>query len=90
MGNSLSPTWRIAMPTKNIDNYEVEFTGELLEGTELWGAYVSIFAPSANPMHMLNIYPKRRVSADLTLSDQHAAEAEAERAASIILKELSS
>lgn len=78
------------MPNKNIDSYEVEFTGELLEGTEQWGAYVSIFAPSDNPMHMTNIYPKRRVAADLTLSDQHAAEAEAERAASIILKELRS
>lgn len=78
------------MPTKMIDGYEVEFTGELLEGTEQWGAYVSIFAPSANPMHMTHIYPKRRVSADLTLPDQHAAEAEAERAASIILEELRS
>lgn len=78
------------MPIKNIDNYEVEFTGELLEGSEQWGAYVSIYAPSNNPMHMTNIYPKRRVSADLTLSDQQAAEAEAERAASTILKELRS
>ena len=78
------------MPAKNIDTYEVEFTGELLEGTEEWGAYVSISAPSDNPMHLNNIYPKRRVSAELTLSDQHAAEAEAERAASIILKELRS
>lgn len=78
------------MPTKNIDNHVIEFTGELLEGSEQWGAYVSISVPSANPMHMTIIYPKRRVSADMTLSDQHAAEAEAERAASIILKELHS
>lgn len=76
------------MPTKNVDGYEVEFTGELLEGTGLWGAYVSIFAPSNNPMHLNNIYPKRRVSADLKLPDRHAAEAEAERAASAILDEL--
>jgi hypothetical protein len=78
------------VPNKNIDGYEVEFTGELLEGTEQWGAYVAIFAPSDNPMHLNNIYPKRRVSAELTLSDQHAAEAEAERAAEIILKDLRS
>jgi hypothetical protein len=78
------------MPTKIIDSYEVEFTGELLEGSEQWGAYVSIYAPSHNPMHMNNVYPKRRVSADLTLLDQHAAEAEAERVASIILEELRS
>ncbi|NRR33207.1 hypothetical protein HSX11_23830 [Oxalobacteraceae bacterium] len=76
------------MPTQNIDDYEVEFTGELLEGTKQWGAYISIYAPSDNPMHMTHIYLKRRVSADLTFSDQHAAEAEAERAALIILNEL--
>ena len=78
------------MPSKNIDGYEVEFTGELLDGTKQWGAYVSIFAPSSNPMHMTHIYPKRRVSADLTLMDQRSAEAEAERAAMKILEELRS
>ena len=78
------------MPAKNIDDYEVEYTGELLEGTEQWGAYVSISAPSDNPMHLNTIVSKRRVSAELTLSDQQAAEAEAERAAAIILNELRS
>ncbi|WP_342118418.1 hypothetical protein [Pseudoduganella sp. OTU4001] len=76
------------MPTKIIDGYELEFTGERLEGTGQWGAYVSIFAPSANPMHLTHIVPKRRVSADLQLLDQHSAEAEAERAALLILQEL--
>jgi hypothetical protein len=75
----------MTMPIKNIDTYEVEFTGELLAGTEQWGAYVAIFAPSDNPMHLNNIYPKHRVSADLILVDQQAAEAEAERAAAVIL-----
>lgn len=75
------------MPVKNIEGYEVEFTGEPLEGTGQWGAYVSILAPSANPMHMTSVCPKRRVSADLTLPDQHAAEAEAERAAEAMLNE---
>lgn len=78
------------MPTKNIDSYEVEFSGELLEGTEQWGAYVAIFAPSDNPMHLTAIYPRRRVSPDLAFSDQHAAEVEADRAASLILKDLRS
>jgi hypothetical protein len=80
----------MTMPTKSVDGYEIEFTGELLEGTKQWGAYVSIFAPSANPMHMTHIYPKRRVSADLTLMDQRAAEAEAERAALKIIENLHS
>nr|WP_155712545.1 hypothetical protein [Pseudoduganella dura] len=64
-----------------MDTYEIEFTGEALEGTEQWGAYVAIFAPSANPMHMTVVHPKRRVSADSIFLDQHAAEAEAERVA---------
>lgn len=78
------------MPAKNIDGYEVEFTGELLDGTRQWGAYVSIFAPSSNPMHMTHIFPKRRVAADLILMDQRSAEAEAERAAMKILEDLRS
>jgi hypothetical protein len=76
------------MPIKNIDSYEVEFTGEPLEGSELWGAYVSIFAPSVNPMHLTNVYPKQRVAADLDLPDQNAAETEAESAALRILEQL--
>lgn len=78
------------MPTKNIDDFVVEYTGELLAGSEQWGAYVAISAPSANPMHMTVIHPKKHVSVDRAFADQHAAEAEAERAASVILQELRS
>ncbi|HEX8603619.1 MAG TPA: hypothetical protein VF774_13325, partial [Pseudoduganella sp.] len=78
------------VPIKTIDSYEVEFTGEALEGTGQWGAYVVITAPSANPMHMHVIHPKRRVAADATLLDQQAAEAEAERAAMAIVDRLRS
>ena len=76
------------MPTKLIDGYEVEFTAAPLEGCALWGAYVAIFAPSSNPMHMDNFYPRQRVSADMPLTSQASAEAEAERAASKILAQL--
>lgn len=76
------------MPTKIIDGYEIEFTAEPLDGCALWGAYVAIFAQSSNPMHMDNLYPKRRVAAGLPLSSQALAEAEAERAASKILAQL--
>jgi hypothetical protein len=78
------------VPTKNIDDYEIEFMGESLEGTAQWGAYVAISAPSANPMHMTVLHPKRRVSADNIFLDQHAAEAEAERIASVIVDGLRS
>jgi len=84
------PSAEDIVPIKEIDSYEVEFTGEALEGTAQWGAYVVITAPSANPMHMHVIVPKRRVSADLVLMDQGAAEAEAERVAMTILEGLRS
>jgi hypothetical protein len=76
------------VPTKLIDDYEVEFTAEPLEGCGQWGAYVTIYAPSDNPMHMNNVYPKQRVSADATLPSQAAAEAEAESSAQKILAQL--
>ena len=43
------------MPIKTIDGYEIDYTGEPLEGCDDWGAYVAVFAPSDNPMHMNNL-----------------------------------
>nr|WP_315396003.1 hypothetical protein [uncultured Duganella sp.] len=77
------------MPIKTIDGYEVDYTAEPLEGCDDWGAYVAIFAPSDNPMHMNNIVPKRRVAADVSLTSEEMAEQEAEKAAMAMLKELS-
>ena len=76
------------MPNKRVDDYEIEFTGERLEGTGQWGAYVAIFMPSDNPMHMTNVYPKQRVAADVELASESEAEAEAERAGTAILAQL--
>lgn len=78
------------MPTKYLDGYEVEFTSELLPGTDQWGAYVAIFAPSDNPMHLAEVYPKQRVAADVTFSGAEDAEAEAEKAGTAILEQLRS
>ncbi len=76
------------MPSKTIDSFLLEFSGELLVEGEHWGAFVSILAPSSNPMHMTSIVPKRRVATEQTFTDQHAAEAEAERAATELLEEM--
>jgi hypothetical protein len=78
------------MPAKTIDGYEVEFTAEPLEGCGLWGAYVSIYAPSDNPMHLNSIYPKQRVAADVALDSEAAAQTAAEQAAMDILQQLRS
>lgn len=76
------------MPTKTIDGYEIEFTAEPLPGTDHWGAYVAILAPSANPMHMDEVYPKQRVMADLPCTCEADAQAHAEQAAETILEQL--
>lgn len=76
------------MPEKSVDGYEIEYTAEPLEGCDQWGAYVAIFIPSDNPMHMNNVHPKQRVAADLTLSSEAEAEAQAEKAGMEILQRL--
>lgn len=76
------------MPIKTVDGYEIDYTAEPLEGSDDWGAFVAVFAPSDNPMHMNNIVPKKRVAADVALSSEALAEQEAEKAAMEILRQL--
>jgi hypothetical protein len=76
------------MPVTIIDDYQIEFMAEPLEGSSAWGAYVEIVAPSTNPMHMNTIFPKQRVAADASFADAAAAEAEAEQAGLRILARL--
>ena len=68
------------MPTKYIDNYEIEFSAEPLEGSNQWAAYVAVYGPSANPMHRNNIMHKHRVAAEQQLPDEGSALAAAEAA----------
>ena len=76
------------MPIKTIDGYEIDYTAEPLEGCDDWGAYVAIFAPSDNPMHMNNLVPKKRVASDVALTSEAMAEEAAEKAAMEILGQL--
>jgi hypothetical protein len=81
---------QLIMPTRSVDDYEIEFTAEPLEGTSLWGAYVAIYMPSDNPMHMTNVYPRQRVAAHVALTSEAAAEASAEESGVKILAQLRS
>jgi hypothetical protein len=76
------------MSTKFIDAYEVEFSAEPLEGTDLWGAYVAVYAPSSNPMHRNNLVRKHRVAAVQQFTDKGAAHAAAETAAEELVASL--
>lgn len=76
------------MPTKYLNGYEIEYTAEPLIGTNYWGAYVAILAPSENPMHLSEVYAKQRVSAELTFFNENEAEDAASKAGSEILERL--
>lgn len=76
------------MPTRYVDDFEIEFTAEPLPGTNEWGAYVAIFGKSDNPMHLATLYPKHRIAADQSFASEAAAEAEAEKAAMLTLEQL--
>lgn len=66
------------MPTKYIDDYEIEFSAAPLEGCALWGAYVAVYAPSTTPMHRIKIRQKRRVAVTQRFVDAASACAAAE------------
>lgn len=76
------------MPIQYVDDYEIEYTAESLPGCQQWGAFVAIYAPSDNPMHLNNFYPRQRVAADLKLDSEAAAEQAASEAGLKILAQL--
>lgn len=69
------------MVNLQINGYEVEYSGEFLEESKDWAAYLALFLPSSNPMHMNNIFKKQRVSIDLTFPDEASAEDAAHKVA---------
>ncbi|NYE63414.1 hypothetical protein FHW58_004644 [Duganella sp. 1224] len=76
------------MPSKTVDGYQIEFSAEPLPGTDSWGAYVTIYAPSTNPLHLDEVYPRQRVMADVPCDTASAAQRQAEQAADTILAQL--
>lgn len=69
------------MSSMIINNYEMEYSGEIIEGTKEWAAYLALFLPSPNPMHMNNIFPRQRVAVDSTFPDESSAKDEAYKVA---------
>lgn len=69
------------MPSEKIGEYEIEYSGVRLAGSEDWAAYVTIYGPSPNPMHRNSIVPTQRVSVNNVFPTEDAAAAEARRVA---------
>lgn len=74
------------MASEQIGEYEIEYSGMQLPDSEDWAAYLTIYGPSSNPMHMNNIFPHQRVSIDVVFSTEAEAEAEARRIGLTMLK----
>lgn len=65
------------MPTRTQGEYEIEYSGIWLADVEGWGAYVTIYGPSPNPMHRNDVFPSQRVAVETVFPDEAQAEAEA-------------
>lgn len=69
------------MSSEKIGEYEIEYSGMQVVGSEDWAAYVTIFGPSSNPMHRNSIVPTQRVSVNNVFPTENEAAAEARKIA---------
>lgn len=74
------------MPTEQMGDYEIEYSGVRVIGGDEWVAHVAIFGHSCNPMHRNPVFPSQRVRADQTFGDEKSAEQEALRVAHELLE----
>lgn len=74
------------MGTETIGEYEIEYAGVALAESAGWAAYVTIYGPSANPMHRNSIFPTQRVSVQAVFGSEAEAEAEARRVARAMIQ----
>lgn len=62
------------MPTEQIGNYIIEYSGEPLKIGRAWGAYLTVYMASPNPAHRNSLLPRHRVGLDTVFLTQDAAE----------------
>lgn len=74
------------MPTETIGDYEIEYAGMPLPEGEGWGAYLTVYGPSHNPMHRNTIFPTQRVAVETVFASEQEAQAQAREAALAMLK----
>ena len=73
------------MPTEQLGEYEIDYSGVRLTDVEGWAAYVTIYGPSPNPMHRNSIVPSQRVAVEHVFATEAEAEAAAHEAALAML-----
>jgi hypothetical protein len=74
------------MGSETIGEYEIEYSGVPLADGGGWGAYVTIYGPSQNPMHRNSLFPTQHVSVETVFPDEQAAAAEARKVALSMIK----
>lgn len=75
------------MPTEQLGQYEIDYSGVKMTDVEGWAAYVTIYGPSPNPMHRNSIVPLQRVAVERVFDTEAEAEAEARRSAVSMIEE---
>lgn len=75
------------MPTEQIGDYEIDYSGVHLAESHGWTAWVEIFGPSPNPMHRKAVVPAQRVAVETSFASQQEAEQEARRVAIAMLED---
>jgi hypothetical protein len=75
------------VPTEQLGEYEIDFSGVRLSDVEGWAAYVTVYGPSPNPMHRNSIMPAQRVAVERVFATEAEAEAEARTVALALVEE---
>jgi hypothetical protein len=75
------------VPTEQLGDYEIDYSGVRMTDVEGWAAYVTIYGPSPNPMHRNSIFPSQRVAVEHVFGSEAEAEAEARKAALALIEE---
>ncbi len=73
------------MPTEKIGEYEIDFAGVKLNDVDGWGAFVTVYGPSTNPMHRNAIVPNQRVAVEQVFASEQEAQTAAQAAARAML-----
>jgi hypothetical protein len=74
------------VPTEQIGEYEIEYSGMKMNDVDGWAAHVSIYGPSPNPMHRNSIVPDQRVAVEQVFATEGEAQAEARNVALAMLE----
>jgi hypothetical protein len=75
------------VPTEQLGDYEIDYSGVRMTDVEGWAAYVTVYGPSANPMHRNSIVPAQRVAVEHVFTTEAEAEAEARKVAVAMVEE---